>query len=394
MRYVLTDLVIAAVRSLATGVLADPGSQPEEQDLARHVRTLFADADMVPAEEVTEVARYARDRAREGNGSKDQAVAEMADSILTMLALSKLPEKAVLVIGSRSETTVEQTGPVDWQARAIAAESDLAKSAEWAAMTSTYAREHDLAVAYYDALERCGTDAAETAAARRELNEIAGKMSANQAFVAYVERKREIWERRSEQIKEALARVNELQSFLADSEGERELLSRRIAELEYSAARAKEESAASLAHAETHLAARVKAERERTATALELAKVLGERDDLSDSDETRREWCDAAVRRTNPAAPMTVADVYERYSDKRMVEVLETAWLLGLRDIWQDSRLAAGILPRVALDEWLVECRDDVVYPLHALIIELMRKHLFETAHAALSKGGKGGKGA
>jgi len=74
----------------------------------------------------------------------------------------------------------------------------------------------------------------------------------------------------------------------------------------------------------------------------------------------------------------TIAEVYKRYADKRMVEVLETAWLLGLRGIWEDSRLPAGILPREALDEWLVECRDDVMYPLHAAIIEVMRKHLFE----------------
>jgi hypothetical protein len=106
MRYVLIDRAISAVRSLAAGVLADPGSQSCERDLARLVRTLFKDADMVPAEDMTEVARYARDRAREGNGSKDRDLADMADSILVRLAESKVPDKAVLVLGREGETTV------------------------------------------------------------------------------------------------------------------------------------------------------------------------------------------------------------------------------------------------------------------------------------------------
>lgn len=139
---------------------------------------------MIPADDLTEVARWARDRAREGNGSKDRDIAELADSILTMLALAKIPDKALRVHGSEGETT-----------------NDL-------------------------------------------------------LFVRVL---------------------------LANSEGQRERLFRRVEELEYAAARAKEESTVSLAYAETHLAARVKAERERTATARELAKVLGERDKLQDA---------------------------------------------------------------------------------------------------------------
>ena len=67
-------------------------------------------------------------------------------------------------------------------------------------------------------------------------------------------------------------------SVLDDVKDQRDRHASRIAELEYAAARANEKAAASLAHAETHLAARVISERERTATARELAKVLGERD--------------------------------------------------------------------------------------------------------------------
>lgn len=110
MRYILIDQAIAAVRSLAAGVLADSGSQPSEQDLARLVRKIFKDAHLVPAEDMTEVARWARDRAREGNGSKDRDVADIADSILTMLALSKIPDTALLVLGREGEVLLEVEG--------------------------------------------------------------------------------------------------------------------------------------------------------------------------------------------------------------------------------------------------------------------------------------------
>jgi len=63
---------------------------------------------MVPAEDMAEVARYARDRAREGKGSKDRDIAEIADSILVALAESKIPDEAVLVLGRRGETSVSK----------------------------------------------------------------------------------------------------------------------------------------------------------------------------------------------------------------------------------------------------------------------------------------------
>jgi hypothetical protein len=129
MRYVLIDRAIAAVRSLAAGVLADPGSQPSERELARRVRTLFKDADMVPAEDMTEVARYARDRAREGNGSKDRELADMADSILVALAESKVPNKAVLVIG-KVETTSPDLQTILAAARAWASGAGVVDSDE------------------------------------------------------------------------------------------------------------------------------------------------------------------------------------------------------------------------------------------------------------------------
>ncbi len=61
---------------------------------------------MVPAEDMADVARYARDRAREGNVSKDRDIAVVADSIIVALAESRLPDEAVLVLGRRCETTI------------------------------------------------------------------------------------------------------------------------------------------------------------------------------------------------------------------------------------------------------------------------------------------------
>jgi hypothetical protein len=196
-----------------------------------------------------------------------------------MIALSKLPKEAVLVIGSRSETIIDPTGPVDWQARALAAESDLARANENAVMLSeALARiSATLAGHDYDPIKRVMPVVWADAIVDEVVRQFGLGPRHPQELAARLER----WQK-------TLGDLVDTRVQLADSEGDCERLSRRIAELEYAVGRAKEESAASLAHAETHLAERVKAERERTATACELAKVLGERDNLGDSDAAKR----------------------------------------------------------------------------------------------------------
>ena len=77
-----------------------------------------------------------------------------------------------------------------WQERAIAAEALLAASADFKAYREQREQEHDLAVAYFDALDRLGQDYETTAQAYAAMRAVTDKMSENQAFVAYCERKR------------------------------------------------------------------------------------------------------------------------------------------------------------------------------------------------------------
>jgi hypothetical protein len=60
---------------------------------------MLSEADALESADVEAVAKYARERAREGNGSRDQEVGDKASAILLALAEAKVPDAAVLVIG-------------------------------------------------------------------------------------------------------------------------------------------------------------------------------------------------------------------------------------------------------------------------------------------------------